>query len=99
MFLKLARSMISIPCKASNRHNFYGLQNATKTNGMLQILTNMKLTHDETLNILLVLYAFLHSLKRTIWIVPRHTGKPDFRGLWQSLKHIQNNGFRLNLLS
>ena len=71
MFLKVARSMISIPCNASKRHNFYGLQNATTTHEMLQILANMKSTNDETLNILVVLYAFLHSLKRTIWIASR----------------------------
>ena len=88
MFLKLARSMISISCKASKRQNFYGLQNATKTNEMLQILANMKSTNCETLNILLVLYVFLHSLKRTVWITSKAPGKSDFRGLWQSLKHF-----------
>ena len=60
---------------------------------MLQILTNMKSTNDEILNILLVLYDFLHSLKRTIWIASKAPGKSDFRGLWQSLKHFVNNGF------
>ena len=51
--------MISIPCKASKRHNFYALQNATKTNEMLQILATTKSNNDEILNILLVLYDFV----------------------------------------
>ena len=37
MFLKLARSMISMPFKASKIMNFYGLQNAMKTNNTNQI--------------------------------------------------------------
>ena len=52
MFLKLAQSMISIPSKASKIQNLYGLQNATNTNEMVQILANMKSRNDGTLNIL-----------------------------------------------
>ena len=55
MFLKLARSMISSPSNPSTITNFYRTQNAIKTNEMLPILTNMKATNDEILNVLLVL--------------------------------------------
>ena len=54
MFLKFDRSMISIPSKASKKHNFNGSQNATKTNEILQILANMKSNNDEIVNVLLV---------------------------------------------
>ena len=55
MFLKFARSMISIFYKAFNSQSFHGLQNATTILEMLQIPANMKSTNDETLNMLLVL--------------------------------------------
>ena len=58
MFLKFDRSMISIPSKASKKQNFNGLQNAAKTNEILQILANMKSNNDEIVNVLLVFYLF-----------------------------------------
>ena len=63
LFLKLARSMISIPSKASKMTNLYGSQNAIKTNDMLQKPTNMKSKHGETLNIPHVLYCVSNSDK------------------------------------
>ena len=58
MFLKFDRSMISIPSKASKKHNFNGSQNAAKTNEILQILANTKSNNDEIVNVLLVFYLF-----------------------------------------
>ena len=51
--------MISIPSKASKKHNFNGSQNATKTNEILQILANMKSNNDEIVNVLLVFICFV----------------------------------------
>ena len=58
MFLKFDRSMISIPSKASKKHNFNGSQKAAKTNEILQILANMKSNNDEIVNVLLVFHLF-----------------------------------------
>ena len=55
MFLKLARSMISSPSTALKMQNFYGSQNAIKTNEMLPIPANMNSNNDENLNIPIVL--------------------------------------------
>ena len=99
LFLKLARSMISIPSKASKMTNLYGSQNALKTNEMLQKLTNMKSKHGETLNIPHVLYCFSNSDKSRFGSLPSHPGTSNFCGLWQSLKHCKTNGFGPNLLS
>ena len=61
-FSKFARSKISSPSNLSKITNFYRPQQCNKkTNEMLQILTNMKPTNDEFLNILFVLYVFLQA--------------------------------------
>jgi hypothetical protein len=80
MFLKLARSMISMPFKASKIMNFYGLQNAMKTNEMLRKPPNIGSKNSETLYIRHVLYCFLNSFQRTIWIAAGALRKLEF--LW-----------------
>ena len=78
-FLKPAQRTISVASKAPEMMNFGGSQNAIKTNEKLQKPPHLDPQHDEIINIPLVLYGFLNSLQRTIWIASEAPQKVEYR--------------------